>query len=49
MTDGSARAELLPRLDLDVVLDTALEAFIAIDGTGRVTRWNPAAQDTFGY
>jgi PAS domain S-box-containing protein len=34
---------------LDVVLDTALEAFIAIDGAGRVTRWNPAAQDTFGY
>lgn len=49
MTTGPRRADLLPRLDLDVVLDTALEAFIAIDGAGRVTRWNPAAQDTFGY
>ena len=40
---------LIPRLSLDLVLDTALEAFIAVDATGRVTYWNPAAERTFGY
>jgi PAS domain S-box-containing protein len=40
---------VIPRLSLDLVLDTALEAFIAIDSAGRVTHWNPAAERTFGY
>ncbi|MBG0568048.1 PAS domain S-box protein [Actinoplanes sp. NEAU-A11] len=36
-------------MSLDLVLDTALEAFIAIDSNQRVTYWNPAAEQTFGY
>ena len=49
MTDSATQAQVLPQLSLNVVLETALEAFIAIDATGRVTGWNPAAADTFGY
>ena len=31
------------------VLAAALEAYVAIDATGRVVAWNPAAERTFGY
>ena len=36
-------------LDVAAVLDSALEAFVTVDGDGRVTGWNPAAERTFGY
>ena len=49
MSTSADAGDLIPRLSLDLVLDTALEAFIAIDSTGRVTYWNPAAERTFGY
>ena len=35
--------------ELDTVLETAIEAFIAIELTGEVTRWNRAATRTFGW
>ena len=31
------------------ILETALDAIISIDHTGRVQEWNPAAQRIFGY
>lgn len=31
------------------VVDGALDCIIAIDATGRVVEWNPAAEATFGY
>lgn len=31
------------------MLETALDAIIAIDHTGRITEWNPAAEHLFGY
>ena len=31
------------------VIDSALECVISIDGSGRVTDWNPAAEGTFGW
>lgn len=34
---------------LSIVLDGAREAFIAMDQTGRITDWNRAAQELFGY
>ncbi|MEV4279987.1 PAS domain S-box protein [Actinoplanes xinjiangensis] len=51
MSDGDERigcgGEVLhaPRL----VLDVALEAYVCIDVDGRVTAWNPAASETFGF
>src|SRR5947208_10111427 len=30
------------------ILDNTLDAVIALDGTGRVTFWNPQAEETFG-
>ena len=35
--------------EADSILETALEAFIAIELTGEVTRWNRAAERTFGW
>ncbi|MGI5181156.1 PAS domain S-box protein [Dactylosporangium sp. CA-152071] len=35
--------------ETDAVLETALEAFIAIELTGEITRWNKAAERTFGW
>jgi diguanylate cyclase (GGDEF)-like protein/PAS domain S-box-containing protein len=31
------------------ILDTAHDAFIAMDAAGRILDWNPAAERTFGY
>lgn len=31
------------------ILDTAHEAFVSMDGAGRIIDWNEAAQRTFGY
>jgi len=31
------------------VLATALQAYVAVTGDGRVVAWNPAATATFGY
>ena len=31
------------------IVDTAHEAFVAMDGSGRVTDWNPRAQALFGW
>ena len=33
----------------EAVLATALEAYVAIEASGRVIAWNPAAETTFGY
>src|SRR4051812_17213298 len=30
------------------ILDNTLDAVIALDGAGRVTFWNPQAEETFG-
>jgi PAS domain S-box-containing protein len=35
--------------ETEAVLETALEAFIAIELTGEITRWNRAAERTFGW
>jgi PAS domain S-box-containing protein len=35
--------------EADSILETALEAFIAIELTGEITRWNRAAERTFGW
>ena len=34
---------------LAAVVDTALDCIIGMDHQGRVTEWNPAAEQTFGY
>jgi PAS domain S-box-containing protein len=31
------------------IVDTAHEAFISIDASGRITAWNPEAEQTFGW
>lgn len=36
-------------LDVHVVLDTTHEAFIAMDEQGRVSEWNRAAEELFGW
>jgi PAS domain S-box-containing protein len=35
--------------ETDAVLETALEAFVGIELTGEITRWNRAAERTFGW
>jgi PAS domain S-box-containing protein len=35
--------------DLNTVIDTALDAIVLIDGRGRISLWNPAAKQMFGY
>ena len=32
-----------------IILDTALDAVITIDGQGRIVSWNPQAEKTFGW
>ena len=32
-----------------LILDNALDAIVAIDGSGRVTTWNPQAETVFGW
>jgi PAS domain S-box-containing protein len=32
-----------------LVVDRALDAFVALDGTGTITDWNPEAERTFGW
>ncbi|WP_432979051.1 PAS domain S-box protein [Dactylosporangium sp. CA-233914] len=39
----------LAAAETDAVLETALEAFVAIDLAGRISRWNHAAERTFGW
>jgi PAS domain S-box-containing protein len=39
----------LTAAETDAVLETALEAFVAIEMTGHITRWNRAAERTFGW
>ncbi|MGI5236540.1 ATP-binding protein [Dactylosporangium sp. CA-139066] len=39
----------LAAAETDAVLETALEAFIAIELSGEITRWNRAAERTFGW
>ncbi|GAA2352326.1 ATP-binding protein [Dactylosporangium salmoneum] len=39
----------LAAAETDAVLETALEAFVAIELTGEITRWNRAAERTFGW
>jgi diguanylate cyclase (GGDEF)-like protein/PAS domain S-box-containing protein len=33
----------------NAIIDTALDAFVGVDGDGRITDWNPRAQDIFGW
>ncbi len=40
---------LLAAGEADSILETALEAFIAIELTGEVSKWNRAAERTFGW
>ncbi len=35
--------------ELTAILHAALDAVISMDASGRVTRWNPAAEEMFGY
>ena len=37
------------RVRMDLILQTTYDAFIAIDGAGRVTDWNPRAVEQFGW
>ncbi|MET7423091.1 ATP-binding protein [Dactylosporangium sp. NPDC005555] len=39
----------LAAAETDAVLETALEAFVGIELTGEITRWNRAAERTFGW
>jgi len=49
VTELSHHTMLATAGDADSSLETALEAFIAIELTGEVTRWNRAAERTFGW
>lgn len=51
MTYPSRRVEELRRSQtrLAAILETALDAIIALDRQGRIQEWNPAAQRIFGY
>ena len=39
----------LAAAETDTVLETAIEAFVAIEFSGEITRWNRAAEHTFGW
>jgi PAS domain S-box-containing protein len=45
---GSASGEALAER-LRAILESSLDAVVAIDGTGTVTDWNPAAERLFGH
>jgi PAS domain S-box-containing protein len=50
MTVSSPAADTTAgRALMTAVLDAALDAVVAIDGSGRVVEWNAAAERTFGY
>jgi PAS domain S-box-containing protein len=43
------REAVLSAAETEAVLETALEAFIAIELTGEIIKWNRAAEGTFGW
>jgi PAS domain S-box-containing protein len=47
--EGTHQELVLAAAETDAVLETALEAFIAIELTGEVIKWNRAAERTFGW
>lgn len=36
-------------LRVKAIIDTALDAFVGVDAQGRITDWNPRAQEIFGW
>jgi PAS domain S-box-containing protein len=42
-------AQNLAAARLRMIVDTAYDAFVAFDPPGRITDWNPQAQQTFGW
>lgn len=36
-------------LRVKAIIDTALDAFVGVDSEGRITDWNPRAQEIFGW
>ncbi|MDX6643923.1 MAG: hypothetical protein QOD76_1885, partial [Solirubrobacteraceae bacterium] len=50
-TEASRRAERLRETEerTRAILDTAQEAYIAMNAAGNVTAWNPMAEETFGW
>jgi PAS domain S-box-containing protein len=51
ITDRKLAEEALRRSEArkSAILESALDAIVTIDGTGRVIEWNPAATEIFGY
>src|SRR4051794_21839076 len=48
-TEGSRQDAVLGAAEADAMLETTLEAFIAIELTGTVVAWNRASERTFGW
>jgi PAS domain S-box-containing protein len=47
--ESAGRANSTPRTDRPDVLDAALDCVVVMDAGGRIVRFNPAAERTFGY
>jgi len=45
----AAEAQLRAEEQVRLIIDTAYDAFIRIDGTGLITDWNRAAENIFGW
>jgi len=48
-TEGSREDAVLGAAETDAILDTTIEAFVAIELTGEVVTWNNASERTFGW
>ncbi len=51
VTDQKRAEEALRTSELRtrLIIDTAIDAFVEMDSTGRITAWNPAAEQVFGW
>ncbi len=51
VTDQKRAEEALRTSELRtrLIIDTAIDAFVEMDSSGRITAWNPAAEQVFGW
>ena len=47
--DGAAPEGVAGRLSDSTIFNSAHDAFVAMDSSGEITAWNPAAEATFGW